>query len=213
MKLTVKIPATSANLGSGFDCMGVALQIYNTITVEQIDKGLVIDILDETRNFLPHDNRNLVYRSMQKVFKLANYKAKGFHITMENRIPITRGLGSSSASVVGGLLAANRICNDFLSLDELLVLASDIEGHPDNAAPALMGGLVVTVEHNKKIYYQKININKEKISFALFIPDFIIQTKKARNVLPKLVPHTDAVFNAGRAAMLTTSIIKEITIN
>lgn len=208
MKLTVKIPATSANLGSGFDCMGVALNIYNTIVVEEKGQGLKIDILDETRDFLPQDSRNLVYRSMQKVFELARYRSKGLHITLVNQIPVTRGLGSSSASVVGGLLAANKICGDILSLDELMVLAAEIEGHPDNATPAITGGLAIVVKRDK-IYYEKIEINPEKLSFALFIPEFILRTQKARNVLPKAVPHRDAVFNVGRAAMLTAAFITE----
>jgi len=206
--VTVKVPATSANIGSGFDSMGVALQIYNTITAEETDDGLRIDILDETRDFLPRDNRNLVYRAMQKVFDEVGYVAKGIHITQDNKIPVTRGLGSSSASIVGGLIAANRICGNVLSTEEIMMLAAQLEGHPDNTTPAITGGMAIAVMADK-IYHISLPIDENKLRFAVFIPDFILRTKRARRVLPRTVPHSDAVFNTGRAALLAASIITE----
>ena len=206
--VTVKVPATSANIGSGFDSIGVALQIYNTITVEETNEGLRIDILDETRDFLPRDSRNLVYRAMQKVFDEVGYVYKGIHITQDNKIPVTRGLGSSSASIVGGLVAANKICKNALSNDKIMMLAAELEGHPDNTTAAITGGMAIAVMADK-IYNITLPIDEEKLCFAIFVPDFILRTKRARRALPRTIPHSDGVFNAGRAALLAASIATE----
>ena len=116
----VRVPATSANIGPGFDSMGLALGLYNYVTAEETDGGLVIDILDETSAFLAKDERNLVYRSMKAVFDKVGYQPKGLHLTMENNIMVTRGLGSSSAGIVSGLVAANEICGKPLSTETIL---------------------------------------------------------------------------------------------
>ncbi|OQB13900.1 MAG: Homoserine kinase [Firmicutes bacterium ADurb.Bin193] len=205
--ITVRVPATSANMGPGFDSIGIALAVYNTISVEETDSGLEIDILDGSAEFLPRDGRNLVYRAMQRVFNEAGYKMRGLHIVLNNGIPVTRGLGSSSASIVGGILAANEICNARMSRDDIISFAASIEGHPDNTTPAIMGGMVIAVLSGGKAYYQKIPIDGDKIKFAIFLPNFILRTKKARSVIPKVIPHSDGVFNTGRAALLTASMI------
>ena len=202
----VRVPATSANIGPGFDSMGLALGLYNYVTAEETDGGLVIDILDETSAFLAKDERNLVYRSMKAVFDKVGYQPKGLHLTMENNIMVTRGLGSSSAGIVSGLVAANEICGKPLSTETILYMASDIEGHSDNVTPALLGGFTVNVKNNNKIQYVRSEIGDE-LKFAAFVPDFYIQTKKARAVLPRSVSMRDAVYNTGHSALLAASII------
>lgn len=204
--IRVRVPATSANLGPGYDCMGLALGLYNYITVEEIEKGLVIDILDDSKRFLAADERNLVYRSMMKVFEKTGYRVKGLKITLDNHVMVTRGLGSSSAGIVGGLIAANAMCHNRLAKDELLRLATEIEGHPDNVAPALFGGLTVTVMKKNGPRYIRADI-KDDLRFAALVPDFFLQTKKSRTVLPRTVRHKDAVFNASRTALLTASLL------
>ncbi len=202
----VKVPATSANLGPGFDSMGLALGLYNYVTAEEIEEGLVIDILDESRKFLAKNERNLVYTSMKAVFDKVGHPLRGLHLTLENNIMVTRGLGSSSAGIVSGLVAANEMTGNQLSVDTLLYMAAEIEGHADNVTPALLGGFTVTVKQNNRIQYVRTEL-KDDLRFAAFVPDFFLQTKKARGVLPHSVSMRDAVYNTGHSALLAASIM------
>ncbi len=204
--IKVRVPATSANLGPGFDSMGLALGLYNYVTAEETDGGLVIDILDESRKFLAKDERNLVYRSMKAVFHKVGYSVRGLHLILENNIRVTRGLGSSSAGIVSGLVAANAMSGNQLSQEELLVLAAELEGHADNVTPALLGGFTVSVKQKNRIQYVKTEI-KDDLRFAAFIPDFYLQTKKARGILPHSVSMRDAVYNTGHSALLAASLM------
>ncbi len=204
--IKVRVPATSANLGPGFDSMGLALGLYNYVTVEETDGGLVIDIPDETGKFLAKDERNLVYRSMMTVFHKVGYPVKGLHLTLENNIRVTRGLGSSSAGIVSGLVAANTMSGNQLSMEDLLYLATELEGHADNVTPALLGGFTVAVKQRSRIQYVKTEV-KDDLRFAAFIPDFYLQTKKARGILPHSVTMRDAVYNTGHSALLAASIM------
>ncbi|MDR0405173.1 MAG: homoserine kinase [Clostridiales bacterium] len=205
--ITVTVPATSANVGPGFDCIGVALALYNTVSARETDGGLLIEILDESSEFLPRDTKNLVYRAMKSVFDEAGYTPSGLRITQRNAIPVTRGLGSSSASIVGGIMAANALCGAGMSRGDMISFAARLEGHPDNTTPALAGGMTVAALDGGNAYYQKIPIDGNRLKFAVFVPNFTLRTKKARSVLPSAVPHEDAVFNASRAALLTASVI------
>lgn len=207
MKVKVKVPATSANIGSGFDSMGIALNLYNYVTAEETAEGLKIDILDETSKFLATDERNLIYRSMKTVFDKVGYEPKGLHLTLENNIMVTRGLGSSSAGIVSGLIAANALSDHKLSKDELLYMAAELEGHADNVTPAIFGGFTVNVRHKGEIKYVKHPVNDDLV-FAAFVPDFYLQTKKSRGVLPRFVSLKDAIYNTGRSGLLVASIIK-----
>ena len=204
----VRIPATSANMGAGFDSMGIALGLYNYVTAEENDSGrLEIDILDGSADFLPKDEENLIYRSMKRVFDLTGHKCPGLRLTLENNIMITRGLGSSSAGIVGGVVAANELCGGRLSLDEMLRLSAEIEGHPDNVTPAMVGGFTVNVMTKHSVRYVKTELDADKLAFAALVPDFYLQTKKSREVLPKSVPHNDAAYNVGHSALLAASLI------
>ena len=205
-RVKVKIPATSANIGSGFDSIGLALGMYNYVTAELKGSGLDINILDESGKFLAKDERNLVYRAMKSVFEKTGRKLGGVKLTLQNNIPVTRGLGSSSAGIVGGLIAANTLCGNALGEKELVNIAAHIEGHPDNVAPALLGGFTVSVMTKYDVKYVR-NKLPDDLRFAALVPSFFLQTKKARSVLPKYVSHRDAVFNVGRGALLAASII------
>ncbi len=203
----VRVPASTANLGSGFDCMGIALSLYTEAYFEEIDEGLEIIINDPSKEFLPNDERNYVYQAMLRVFEKANIFPKGVRITSHTDIPMTRGLGSSSASLALGLCGANELIGAPFTKEELLDIAYEIEGHPDNVTPAFMGGFTVSVYDNKKLMFTKTDI-PQNIKFAAFIPDFYLSTKKARNVLPKFVPHKNAVYNVAHASFMASAISK-----
>lgn len=206
--VTVRVPATSANMGSGFDCVGVALQLYNTIRAEETDGGLLIEFKDASSRFLPSDERNLVYRAMTAVFERVGYTPRGLHIIQDNLVPVTRGLGSSSTGIVGGILAANEIAGARLSQQELINIAAAMEGHPDNVTPAITGGMAVAVK-DAGIKYISFPVNNDKLSFAVYVPPFPLRTKAARSVLPRTVRHRDAVFNVGRSALLASAMLTE----
>lgn len=199
--IKVRIPATSANIGPGFDSLGMALNIYNTFIFEEISEGLEIIGCDEKFN---NDN-NLVYTSMMKTFKKTGYDPKGVRIIMDTEIPVSRGLGSSAACILGGVIGANILSGGLLSKDDILEIATEIEGHPDNVAPALFGGLVVSIMENNKVYYNNINIAKG-LKFVALIPDFTLSTEKARSVLPSQIPYKDAIYNVSRVSLLLSAL-------
>lgn len=200
--INVKIPATTANVGPGFDCLGIALNIYNNFFVEEIEDGLIIEGCDD--EYCNEDN--LIYKSMKKCFKKIGYKHKGIRIKIENDIPISRGLGSSASCVLGGVIGANKIAGNKLTRDEILKISSEIEGHPDNVAPALLGGMVTSIKEGDDIYCSKINISKG-LKFCALIPDFKLSTEKSRAVLPNEIPYKDGVFNVGRVSLMVSALI------
>ncbi|NLK34225.1 MAG: homoserine kinase [Gracilibacteraceae bacterium] len=199
----VRVPATSANIGPGFDCLGIALNLYNRFQIEENESGLYIDGCDETYR----NEKNLVYVSMRKCFEKigCENKHKGIRISFESGIPISRGLGSSAACILGGVLAANEIGRGNLNKNEILEIASEIEGHPDNIAPALFGGMTATVKDGSRVYCEKINLPKG-LKFCAIIPDFKLSTKEARAVLPDSIPYKDGVYNVGRVSLLIAAI-------
>ena len=201
MKIKVSVPATSANVGSGFDALGLAVTLYNTVTFEESDK-LDISAADGTR--IPRNESNLVYRSAKGLFDKVGKKIPPLKIVQTNPIPMARGLGSSSACIIAGLLGANRMLGDVLNTQELLTLATAIEGHPDNVAPALLGGLTSSVFEDGKVYSVKRNVD-ESLCFAAIVPDYKLLTEAARAALPKEVSHKDAVYNLSRAALATAA--------
>lgn len=198
--IRVKVPATSANIGPGFDSLGMALNLYNTYEVEEIESGLVIEGCEKKYA----NDKNLIYIAMIECFKKTKYYPKGIKIVISSEVPVSRGLGSSATCIVGGILAANELSGGKLSQQEILELATEIEGHPDNVAPALLGGMVASV-YDDEVYYSKINV-KEGLKFLALIPNFKLPTKKSRGILPKVIPHSDAVFNVGRVALMVSAL-------
>ena len=202
MKVQVKVPATSANMGSGYDSIGIALDLYNTITLEECDH---IDITDVNGQDVPTDETNLIYQCAKKIYDICGKPLPGLRIVEDCNIPQTRGLGSSSACTVAGILGANALLGNPLSQENIIDLAASIEGHPDNSTPAILGGFCVALLEYGKVWSVRVPMNGT-VDFITFIPDFELSTEKARAVLPKTIDHHDAVFNLARAALLAGSL-------
>ena len=208
-RIRVAAPATTANLGPGYDCLGLALDLWNELDVVAgavvPDGEPLVEVLGEGAGELVTDRDNLVYRSMTILFQEANRKIPPLRLRCHNEIPLERGLGSSAAAIAGGLVAANVLCDDLFSGNELLEMAATIEGHPDNVAAALLGGLQLVVTDEDRLYTAGIDMPSE-LAAVLFIPDFRIATSDARAVMPEKVSISDAVYNMGRVALLLASM-------
>ncbi len=203
----VQVPASAANLGPGFDVVGMALDLFNVVEVATAATGVSITVLGE-KGELPLDESNLLARAASALFERIGAPLPGLRMRVQQRIPVSRGLGSSAAAIVGGLLAANALAGSPLSENELFELATTLEGHPDNVGAALFGGLVVSVASlggpSRPYRCVKLNV-PEDLDVVLAIPDIRVPTELARQVLPRSVPLEDAVHNIGRAAMLVAS--------
>ena len=200
--ITLQIPATSANLGAGFDALGLALEYYNTVQMEESDQ---IEISADHPN-VPTDEHNLIYISAKDLYQVCGKKLDGLKLIQHDQIPMTRGLGSSSACIVAGLVGANTLLGNPLNTDDLVDLAAQIEGHPDNTAPALLGGIVTAVFDGRRVHWVKQEVYT-KLRFVAMIPDFELKTEKARACLPSEVSHKDAVYNLSRAALFSASLL------
>ncbi|SKA88918.1 homoserine kinase [Caloramator quimbayensis] len=200
--IEVRVPATSANIGPGFDCLGLALNMYNSFKAEEIEHGLEISGCDE--EFKNEDN--LFYKSMVKTFEIIGYKAKGLKIEIGGDIPVSRGLGSSASCIVGGVIAANEISKAGLNTYDIVNICAKIEGHPDNTTPAVTGGMTASIMKSGDVVFDKINIC-EGLKFCAVIPDFKLSTERARQVLPKTISYNDGVYNLSRTALLISSLI------
>lgn len=199
----IQIPATSANLGAGFDALGLALTFYNYVEMEESDR---IDIKSSDGLDIPTDEKNLIYISAKDLFNVCGKKLDGLKLRQTNSIPMARGLGSSSACIIAGLVGANKMLGDPLTKDDLVDLSAQIEGHPDNTAPALLGGIVTAVFDGRKVHWVKQEVFT-KLKFVAVIPDFELKTEQARACLPKEISHRDAVYNLSRAALFSASLL------
>lgn len=212
--IKIKIPATTANFGSGFDVLGAALKLYNEIEVEQLkikndaSLKLKIEIVGEGKDTLPKNEKNVVWQAMKKVFDICNLPLTAYRLQLTNNIPLARGLGSSAAARLGGIVAANEICNRKLSQDDIIQIVSKMEGHPDNVVPSFFGGLCVCNFNGKNVKYAKLKMPVD-LKAVLCIPDFELSTDKARNILPRTISHKDAVFNSSRVALFMSAIIQK----
>lgn len=203
MSIRVRVPATSANMGPGFDSLGIALNLYNEFEFDETEKGLQFEGMPE--EFC--NEQNIVYKAMKFCFDKAGYEIKGLKISeIKQDVPVSRGLGSSSTCIVGGLVGANAILNNKFSNDELLDMATEIEGHPDNVAPALLGGMVVAAIEDKKTFFDKVKVHSG-LKFVAIIPNFKLSTEKARAVLPKEYSKKDGVYNVSRAALMVSCMM------
>ncbi|WP_378955506.1 homoserine kinase [Pelosinus sp. sgz500959] len=202
VSVKVRVPGTTANCGPGFDAVGIACTIYNDLELTLSTEGsLVIEVEGEGASLIPTDDKNIVWQVIQKVFEKVGKQYQGIHIKMNNQIPLSRGLGSSAAAIVAGLFAANVATGNTLSKDDLLDMATAIEGHPDNVAPAIFGGITTSVVEGKKARYLRF-VPPAKLNMIVAIPDFNLSTHAARQVLPETVPFKDAVFNISRTALV-----------
>jgi homoserine kinase len=206
--VTIKVPATSANCGPGFDSLGLACSLYNTFTLSFVDKpGIRLAVAGQGKEFLKPSEKNFAVMAIRRVLNEAGCRKVGLDIAMSNDIPMSRGLGSSAAAIVGGMAAANAILGGLLTRERIFELAAAMEGHPDNVAPAIYGGFTVSFTENDKPYCMRLE-PPAGIQMVAVVPDFPLSTKLARGVLPKKVPYRDAIFNIGRVALLAASIAK-----
>lgn len=203
----VRVPASSANLGPGFDCMGVALKLYCEAEFESIDSGFEINIIKEGSTYVPQNENNLVFRAMNHLYTKAGKTLSPVRVNVNSDIPVTRGLGSSSAAIITGLVGANKMLGDYFSTDELLYFAYEIEGHPDNVTPALLGGYTISFCDNRKIIYSKTEISSN-VKFAVMIPDFYLPTRKSRALIPHITQTKNAIYNISRASLLASAFSK-----
>ena len=203
----VRAPATTANLGPGYDCLGMALDIWNRLTVSTLPAGSTptVQVNGEGEGELAGDTDNLTYRAMAFLYNEADTPIPPLELVCQNGIPLSRGMGSSAAAIAGGLVAANALLDEPFSANDLLEMAATIEGHPDNVAAAVHGGLRLVVMEDNQIYTAPIRIPAE-LQAVLFIPENRIATVDARRVLPAEISVADAVYNMSRAALLVAAM-------
>ena len=212
LKATVTVPASTANLGPGFDTLGLAVGVYDTVEVEVTPSGLQVEIFGEGADDLPRDNSHLVVKAIRSGLKAADVEAPGLRVVCHNSIPQSRGLGSSAAAAVAGVVAANTLAGSPLDQKTVVQLSSEFEGHPDNAGASVLGGAVVSwtdipVDGQSKPQYRAVRIPVDSsIRAVALVPDFHASTTAVRAVLPSHVTHTDARFNVSRTAVMTAAL-------
>lgn len=208
--IKIRVPATTANLGPGFDCLGLALKLYLNLEIEEIEEGLVIEYQGEGAEKFSVKKKEdaLIWKSINLVLK-KNYKdipKKGLKIRVLNKIPITRGLGSSASAIIGGIVGTARLYNINLTNQEMLELALSLEGHMDNIVPALIGGLTLAYKTGQEeIKWTRIKTPLD-LRIVLAIPEFTLNTKEMRKILPQKVALTEAIFNLSRSALLVNAL-------
>lgn len=214
-QVEVTLPATTANLGPGFDCLGLALGLYNRVTLtavfapevpsaELAAGARLVTISGEGAGTLPTDAGNLVARAAEAVFQKAGIRPAKLRITQHNDIPVGSGLGSSAAATLGGILAANALVGGRLTDEELLWLATEMECHPDNVVPAFYGGLTLAVVDDGRLHVERIHMRPMEV--VIVLPEFELATAAARAALPEFVPLADAVFNLGRVGLVMCAL-------
>ncbi len=206
----VRVPATSANLGPAFDSAGLALALYDDVVVRVADAGLSVDVAGEGADELPRDKRHLVVKSLRAAFAELGGQPRGLEIVCANRIPQSRGLGSSSAAIVAAVVAARALVlggEETMDDDAALALATRIEGHPDNVAACLRGGLTFAWTVGEQVRVHRVDVHPDVAPVA-FIPSSRASTKRARGLLPAEVPHADAAANSARTALLALAMTR-----
>lgn len=202
VKCTVRVPATTANLGPGFDSVGCAFTLYNTLTFQLSEKGVTFSGCEEKYA----NEENLAYVGFKAVYTYLKKEVSGCHISFDSIfVPVSRGLGSSAALIVAGATAANALLGNILTKQEILTVCNNIEGHPDNLSPAIYGGLTASFTNGDTPYSVSYSIHSS-LKFVALIPDFELLTKMARSVLPSEIPFKDAVFNSSRLAVLLKAL-------
>jgi homoserine kinase len=203
----VRVPATSANLGPAFDCAGLALSVYDQLEFSVAAGGLEVVMSGEGADSLPADESHLVVRAFRAACAELGWSPPGLRVVTQNGIPQGRGMGSSAAAVVAGVMGAWALCPDVeaIDLDAVLRLVTEIEGHPDNVAACLLGGATLSWMGDGGARADRLAVSDEVLPVVL-VPDTTLSTHVARSLLPELVPHADASFNAGRSALLVHAL-------
>ncbi|HEV7184023.1 MAG TPA: homoserine kinase [Leifsonia sp.] len=208
--VTVKVPATSANLGPGFDTLGLALAQYDDLRVSvREEPGATVEVIGVGAGEVPTDESNLVVRAIAHTFAAVGHPLPGLDLVAHNTIPHGRGMGSSGAAIVSGIMAAKGLLEGIVDIDAqgLLALANDMEGHPDNVAPALFGGLTIAWVTPDGPHFKKLIVHRG-VSPLVLVPEHVMSTALARSLQPESVPHEDAVFNLSRSALLVAALIQ-----
>ncbi len=203
--VTVQVPATTANLGPGYDCLGLALALHNEVTLTLAD-ALSVEIEGEGADSLARDASHLSLVATAAACAAAGRELPPLALRQVNRIPLARGLGSSSAAIVGGIVASDELLGLGLSTRQMLDVATAVEGHPDNVAPALLGGLTVSCTTDDEVLVERLEV-APGLSCVVAVPDFEVSTHEARRALPDIVPHADAVFNLCRAGLVVAALV------
>ena len=209
--VTVRVPATSANCGPGFDSLGLALTLYNEFTFSISDEqfGFSLEVEGEGKDSFHASGRNMAFASFLAVWnKLTDHKRIGIDVQMKNQVPKSRGLGSSSTAIVAGVTAASILSGANLTQDEILQEANKLEGHPDNVAPAIYGGFTISFQENGVAHTLR-TVPRMPLQFIAVVPDMQLSTHLAREAIPKEIVHSDAVFNASRTALLTAALLED----
>ncbi|MFZ3590007.1 homoserine kinase [Bacillus sp. DJP31] len=203
--VVVRVPGSTANLGSGFDCIGMALQLYTTIKMKKTSQT-VIHTKGPNLKGLPIDKSNLIYKVAKLVFEKANLPIPELEIIIESEIPLTRGLGSSAAAIIGGMVASNVIAGKPFTPEELYQFATELEGHPDNVGASLFGGIVIAICGSTQVSY--INVSPPKgLTTVVAIPDYELSTTLSRNLLPDSYSRSDTVHALSHSALLAASLV------
>ncbi|MDN4638906.1 homoserine kinase [Agreia sp. PsM10] len=208
--VTVKVPATTANLGPGFDTLGLALALYDELTVTVRDEpGATVQVTGVGEGEVPTDESNLVVRAIAHAFAAYDQPLPGLDLVARNVIPHGRGLGSSGAAIVSGIMAAKGLLEGIVDIDALglLALATEMEGHPDNVAPCLFGGLTIAWVTAEGPQFKKLIVHRG-VSPLVLVPQATMSTALARSLQPESVPHADAIFNVSRSTLLIAALIQ-----
>jgi homoserine kinase len=208
--VTVRVPATTANLGPGFDTLGLALSLYDELTVTaRAETGASVEVIGVGEGEVPTDESNLVVKAIAYTFAAYDQPLPGLDLVARNAIPHGRGLGSSGAAIVSGIMAAKGLLEGIVEIDSqaLLALATALEGHPDNVAPALFGGLTIAWTTEAGPQHKKLIVHRG-VSPLIAVPESTMSTELARSLRPASVPHEDAIFNVSRSALLIAALIQ-----
>ncbi len=203
-RVRVKVPATTANMGPAFDCMGMAMEIWNTVDAE-VSQRPYVTVEGLGQEMLPKGRENVVYQAAELLYQEMGMQMPPLHFHLTNEIPMRRGLGSSASAIIGGLMAANVLAGEPLRKEDIFPLTLQLEHHPDNLAPCLMGGCQIVVIEGGKPWARSVPF-PDNLGIVLFIPDLEIPTPAARAVLPQHVPLRDAVYNMGRVALMVNAL-------
>lgn len=203
--VVVRVPGSTANLGSGFDCIGMALQLYTTIKMKKSSRTIIHKV-GPNLDGIPVDKTNLIYQVAKQLFEKANMPSPELEIEIESEIPLTRGLGSSAAAIIGAMVAANVIAGEPFTKEEIYQFASELEGHPDNVGASLFGGIVIAISGDSKVSFINVLPPKELLA-VVAIPEFELSTSLSRNLLPDSYSREDTVHAISHSALLAAALV------